>query len=1143
MSERRITAVVLLAGTTTPHSLRDTLSSLQAQTRQPDAICVVTTAGLTAETEQALASARVDGIVDDVQSHPAAVGPMAAIRLALGETPPGHGLCTPTGASEDDDTPQAQETSPQQAAPHERPGRRMREIDPREQARRLESEAEDLAQVPARLREERRRGRRIDTSAIGAGESWLWFIPDGAAPGRESLSWLEHTVEQSPRTAVVGSKRLFHGATAAVSRPNIAQGTAQETSSAADEEQPQTADDAVSLLDVGITLTYGGRIATGVDPGEIDQGQADWRQDVLAVALAGMLVREETVRDLDGFDVDLPQPWAEIDFCERVWRSGERVAVQARSRVMATPADAEPHETVRDHRRGQVLSLLKQRGPVGAIALLLALPLITLVRAVFLLLIPQPRRAVAEIAALGDVLRLSGRVMRRGARSRRAARVPRRRLAPLYLPRGEDLRQQVDTTWTRLFADDERTRRARLTSWGIAGTRHGVEDATYGRHLAWTGALAVLSVIGTLVVLRGLLGRGDLSGPALIPMPQTLRDAFAAAWSSWVPGDLGARGPADPLLRLLGSLPLPGELFVETIVFAAIPVSALAAWFAAGALTRAIGARLVAAVLWALAPPLLSALSLGAWPLLLAHMLMPLLALAVGRAVGLPHKVHRASVPSAAAAGLLLLVIGAVQPVLLALAAVIGLLIAAVVPGRRRRLLWVLVPSLALHAPYIPQYIGHPQLVLAVGGMPAPTQVPTPLDLLALWPQTPLVREPLLAFLPPVAVTALLLVPVILVLPAALGASVLGGPAGALARLGLLGAAAGILVIAWARSVDLEITDGLAVGPPLHALLGFVLLTLAAAALCGYDAAARRDESVGRARRVLSSVLAAGVAAGAAATVALWSVYLPGSLQIERTSEVVVPTAASDLGRSEARGRVLVLEAGEEPGMARASVLTQGQDSVAQRSAIVELRRLEAARSDAKDPASAALREAAAQLLSPGAVADGEALRTLAIGYVVVPGEAEQQRDLVDALDSSTVLEKVTQTTSGGLWRVADAAPRARVTTASDSTAQGTALRSDTITASGRVSAEGTDRLVVLSERADSDWVARVDGQRLEPTVVDGWAQGFTLPADVGGTVQIDREQPGTLIWQILLLSATVLTALVAVPWRPRTRGIEDLYG
>src|SRR5699024_8751322 len=162
------------------------------------------------------------------------------------------------------------------------------------------------------------------------------------------------------------------------------------------------------------------------------------------------------------------------------------------------------------------------------------------------------------------------------------------------------------------------------------------------------------TVVG-LFALRGLFGRGELVGPGLLPLPEGTADLWDSAWSSWIPGGLGERGPGDPLVRLLGHLPLGGGLLIESLVLAAVP----------------------------------------AGPLLLVHLLLPLLALAIGRSIGLPHKVSQASVSAAAAAGLVLLVVGAVQPVLVLLTAAALALITPAVPGRRRRLLWVLLPSLA----------------------------------------------------------------------------------------------------------------------------------------------------------------------------------------------------------------------------------------------------------------------------------------------------------------------------------------------------------------------------------------------------------------------------------------------------------------
>src|SRR5699024_8794897 len=50
-----------------------------------------------------------------------------------------------------------------------------------------------------------------------------------------------------------------------------------------------------------------------------------------------------------------------------------------------------------------------------------------------------------------------------------------------------------------------------------------------------------------------------------------------------------------------------------------------------------------------------------------------------------------------------------------------------------------------------------------------------------------------------------------------------------------------------------------------------------------------------------------------------------------------------------------------------------------------------------------------------------------AVSYVVVRVDLDQQDELMGVLDSSTELEKVTEGTRGGMWRVIDAAPRAVV--------------------------------------------------------------------------------------------------------------------
>lgn len=1140
MSDRHIIAVALLSGATTAPTHNALREALAAQNRRPDELVVIAPSDLPAEVRETVEADLAAGTIDRLLPVSSSLSRAGAIREtleALSSRAPAA-----DSATGEDDAPDAEGLSEQarpaersavggspdrDAQPARRGGRRARRVDSAAVERERTQRAEDLARIPLRLRGQRyRSGRRVGAADGTAGEPWLWFVLDGAPPAPDALARQLEIIEVSPNTAAVGAKRVRH----------------------AEAEGPQqwSVEGADALVDVGLTLTHGGQIITGVDPGEIDQGQADWRHDVLAVPLPGLLVREQTLREIGGLDPDLPAPWAEIDLCRRIWRSGERVAVQAAARVLHPHPTRPLLERLREQRTGQLLVLLKQRSLLHALLTLVLLPLVTLVRMLAAVAASAPRMAMMELRAAAAVLPRMRRVLARGLRERRHARVPRGRLAPLYVPRGEGLRRWADDAWTRIFADDDRRRQIRRTTWGIAGTRHGLEDADYGRHIVWTVVVALAATVFGLFALRGLFGRGELVGPALRTLPEERADLWAAAWSTWIPGGLGERGPGDALARLLGHLPVGGQLPIEILVFAAVPASALFAWWASGALTRAVGARLVIASVWTLSPTLLTALTAGAWPLLLVHLLLPLLALAIGRAIGLPHKVSQASVSAAAAGGLLLLVIGAVQPVLVLLCAVALVLIAIAAPGRRRRLLWVLLPSLALHAPYLPTYIGQPGTLLAVAGVPPTALTATSTDLLTLWPVAPGIQSMLVPLVGGTAAVLLPLLPVAPVVLAALVAPVLPGAAGRVGRFGLLLAATGVAAVLLARATWTGVAGDQLVTPWLHGLLSVVLLSLAVGAAATFDALARREVRDGRLRRLTVGTIGAVVAAACLVSVAGWVVLLPGQLRLDRAEAGEVPAAAADQGRTDARSRVLVLTQ-QEDGAVEARLVVHGGDTVIQHAAIADARDVDtvtAGRPVDADAGSEALREAVAGLLSSAGAADGEeadrrAVSDLAVSYVIVRGDLEAQAGLRGSLDASTELEKVTEGTQGGMWRVIDAAPRAVVVGGADPVA----LDSGAVEATGLLPAEDEARTVVLAERFDTRWRATLDGDELQPVEVAGWAQGFEVPAGAGGEVDVHRDQPLTLLWQLVLYSATALTVVISLPWRIRSRTVEEMYG
>jgi GT2 family glycosyltransferase len=1137
VTSRDVTAVVLLSGRGDPDALLDALAALSAQERAADRVAVVVRGALDEAGEDRIAALHEDGTIDEVLRIPAAAGLASAVREVM--------ISLPSGVLS-----AVEQNDPGQAAP--RAGGHMRQMDRDAHERGLVREAQAAAQVPTRLRGD---GAAMGTPAEGRrraspdSESWFWVLTEEALPGRGSLRALLDAAEASPTAAMIGSKRLRpldtsdgpdeQGTPGGAGDDPADPGSEPIPSASPRRSSRPTADDADELLDVGLTLTHSGRIVTGIEPGEIDQGQADWRHDVLGVALPGVLVRETALARLGGTDPALGSPFAEVDLGHRVWRGGERVEVAAASRVLVPRRAAPAAQLLREHRRGQLLLLLKHRPLLGALlTLVVGIPLGTLARMLGHIAAQSPRLALAELRAALAAYRRAPGVMSRGARASRRSRVPRRRLAPLYLPRTEAARRQLEAIWTRLFADDERARRIRRTTWGIAGTTHGADDADFGRHGVWTIVLAALALIGGVIGVRPLLARGELAGPQLQTLDPDWRESLRTAWSSWVPGGLGglgARGPGDALMRLLAPLPLPDGVLTALLVLS-VPLAAMGAWWAAGALTRAVGARLALAVVWAVGPPLLASLSTGAWPLVLVHLLLPLLALAVGRAIGLVHKVSQASVSAAAAAGLVLLVIGAVQPALVVLVGLALALLAPLVPGRRWRLLWVLVPSLALHLPYLPTFLAHPSALLHVAGVPATTAEPSALELLALWPAPAPSWDALAGLIGPAAAG---LLPIVLMAPVVLGALVAPfqrAAAGRAGRYALLVAALGLAVVLLARTVPTEVGRTRLLSAPVGGLLSLVLLALLIGCAASIDALARRSGREGRARRVLSSAVAGLVAVVCLVATVGWTASLPGALQVHRTTTSEVPQAARDLGTSSDRGRVLVL--GEDAdGTVAAHLVVDGGPTAQQASGASGARALEAARTGEAvdgDPGSTALREAAGELLTSDPASDPTRLRTLAVGYVVVPGAAADAPDLTDALDSSPQLEKVTEGSTGALWRVVDPGARAVVRPAGDSPAaeDEQTVPSSIIDASGEVPAADGERVVVLSERRDSRWEATLDDRALTPIEVDGWAQGFTVPAGAQGHLEIHRDDPGRAVLAILLAATVLITAIVAVPWR-----------
>ncbi|HEX9993320.1 MAG TPA: alpha-(1-_3)-arabinofuranosyltransferase family protein [Acidimicrobiales bacterium] len=82
----------------------------------------------------------------------------------------------------------------------------------------------------------------------------------------------------------------------------------------------------------------------------------------------------------------------------------------------------------------------------------------------------------------------------------------------------------------------------------------------------------------------------------------------------------------------------------------------------------------------------------------------------------------------------------------------------------------------------------------------------------------------------------------------------------------------------------------------------------------------------------------------------------------------------------------------------------------------------------------------------------------------------------------------------------------------------------------------GGDAVLALTENANDGWEAVAGGRELAPVVVDGWRQGWAVPAGVDGVVDVRMGPAAWYRWG-LLAGVVLLAALVAAALAPSRRG------
>jgi GT2 family glycosyltransferase len=1013
-----------------------------------------------------------------------------------------------------------------------------------------------------------------DPDRTGSDAEWIWLLHDDAAPAPEALAELLHAVERAPSVTVAGCKQLDWNTTR-------------------------------RLIDVGLSTSRWAERLTLIDADELDQGQYNGRSDTFAVNSAGMLVRRDVWEELGGFDPALPGTGDDVDFCWRNRLAGHRVVVVPTARMFHVSHRPNGLGTAGAARKAQVHLRLKHtvwwKLPLHAAGALLG----SLFKLVLSIAVKDPGHGFSQLAATFVALGRPGAVLRGRREAARTRKIRRSVIKGLQTPRREvwsHRRSLIEA----LGADDTVGDSAAPDPLAEQPSGDSTDDfaALTTSERGWVGNGALLAVLVTMaasvVGLVGLFRAEAVAGGALIPLSSQVSDIWQHATTWWIGLGAGLPGHGDPFAFLLWILGLAGggnaNGALAWLLLLAMPLSGLTAWFAAGGLTTRRRFRLVAALVWGGAPALQVALNQGRLGALIAHIMIPLLALALLRATGTARGQGRFAVPepgdrrftekppakpgvngtpswtAAAAAGLALAVVAAAAPSMLVPSVVVVVLSGILLGRRGRTVWWALLPSAALFVPFGVSVLDRPRALLADPG------VPLGFDAAPLWQQV--LGQPLyfdanggLAGLPLFDGTAVpwaLLLALLIGLPVLVLATAALFVPGKRTRVARALWVAGLIILAggWlaghvgtAASADTLVTpfSGPAVSAAGFMLLGAAMIG-AEGLLCfsekGADAPATR-RIVLRSASVLAMVL---LLAGPLAGMTAWAAQnmlqstagaapLSGTVplgtqrQIAPAAARTLPATAIDRGQGPEQTRTLVIDTGED-GTFDAALVRGAGTTLDGLSTIAAARNIlgdpgqETVRDD--DAVTAALRGVVATVVAGQGVDPRPELERLGAGFVVLRATDTAAQLTASRMDAVPGLVAVGQTDVGWLWRISplnqpviEAADVAHRVRIVDGTGAAIGLLpSETESVDAAVPDGPEGRLVVLAERSDPGWSAWMDGRRLTSTT-SGWAQAFTLPAH-SGHLTIRYENPWA-VWTAVVQAVVIgLTVLLAIPMPAR---------
>ena len=922
----------------------------------------------------------------------------------------------------------------------------------------------------------------------GEPEQWLWLLHDDCAPEADALAQLLRVVENErelgKEVAVVGPKlRGWY--------------------------------DRRQLLEVGVTIAHSGRRWTGLDRREQDQGQHDHVRPVLAVSTAGMLIRRDVFEELGGFDRRLPLMRDDIDLCWRAQAAGHRVLVAPEAVVRHAEASSRERRTVdcvgrtsssphKVDKAGAVYTLLVNSRGAALPWILVRLVIGTLLRTVAYLVGKVPGQAVDEIRGLLGTLLRPERILA-GRRRRGRPQVDKGELRPLFPPPGATVRATIEQAAGSLAGSSDPELNAAGRHGSAVESGPGGDDADFlqveqfarlKRVARKPGPmLFVALLLISLVACRELLGGGALSGGALLPAPADSSELWSRFLDAWHPVGAGGTQSAPPYLALvamLASLLFGSTGFAVTVLLVgSVPLAGFTAYFASRPLVQSRLLRAWASVAYAFLPAATGALAGGRIGTAVLAVLLPLIARAGIAASGLASETARGSWRASWAYALLLTLATAFTPIVWPIALVLGLALLIVRRG-----------ELTAYGPRFLAQLGTPLLVLAPwsltllpfgffqeAGMEYGPGAASALDLLGGSPGGP------------GTVSGLMLIGIVCAAVAALVRTE--------RQSGIWTAwAAGLVALVFAVLSNSSTWAG-------PATLVYGLAFLAAAAL-GADGARSRvaEQSFGW-RQPLAVLIAFAAAAGPVLVAAGWMIRGADG-PLERRDPVQVPAFVAEESGTRDQARTLVLDSASPAEVGY--MLVRGSGA-----------RLGDAELAAADGENKPLDKVVANLVAGSGADQADQLGGFAVRYVLVRGGAP--REVSRVLDATPGLSRLSQQDGSALWRVDRQVARAAIVPGSGDPQP---IAAGPVELHTKIPAGADGRVLRLADTADEGWTATLDGKPLTRTTVDGWAQGFELPA-TAGRLDVTFEAPVSHTgWLWAQGALAVVLVVLALPGRRR---------